>query len=702
MIRFLFILFLLVALNADAATYYVKTTGSDSNNCTAAQTESTPKLTILSALDCLNDAVGDGAGHTVLVFAGTYTDEINENSAVIPSGTSWSAPFTLKANTVGDVIIRAVGGTGSLAVRLTHGVSKYAIIQDFVYNCDSIADRESCIGVNGASYVRFSGIEMKNVKSNGFSVSLASNHIEWIGGSIHDGLFDFTGGLGGNFGYAMYLSGSDLLVERAKFYNMPSYAIHNYNGSPNRNQFRYNEIYNFGQSTTSSCGILLGTGADNIATRNIVRNGGSTGICSDNGSTRSLIYNNTIVGNLVGISLAANTTGAIAKNNVMSANTTNFSDASSGAIKTTNFCTTSGGTTNCSASGASAGFVSSTDFNLAVGSSLINAGTVTIGALPSPLTGNVTVAYNGSLPDIGAFETWAISNCNVGDVASNKLRCNVENNVNPPALTPSSTGWTVLEAAGSKAFTGPSVIGGGSVLEFTVTVAYGSGTSCDLQYATTGTASDSALIGNALNQRLNAISSVTCTNTVSAPGTAVLTQTHARVRGLYGAEVALGADWKAAVDTASTIIPGGAARIRVKGKATTANPAAFNPTLQYDFNSSGSWATWTDTCSASVQVCAVGTSLSLGALNTEATTEQLTSDLATNVACAVVLTSSAVPLIDPSTDSEWECEYAIKLHSSIAVGTVIRFRMIKDGATAFDTYTVYPTLTVVNPGFQQL
>src|SRR2546426_9896505 len=48
----------------EAATYYVATTGSDSNTRVQAQTPSTPKQTINAALDRLGTAADPGAGAT--------------------------------------------------------------------------------------------------------------------------------------------------------------------------------------------------------------------------------------------------------------------------------------------------------------------------------------------------------------------------------------------------------------------------------------------------------------------------------------------------------------------------------------------------------------------------------------------------------------------------------------------------------------
>src|SRR5881296_3167391 len=114
----------------EAATYYVATTGSDSSTCTQAQNPSTPKRTINAALNCLGTAAYAGAGHTVEVAAGTYVETINNN---LPGGSSWSAPFTLKAATLGTVTLQPPSGAPGCML-IARATSKYAIISGMI--CD--------------------------------------------------------------------------------------------------------------------------------------------------------------------------------------------------------------------------------------------------------------------------------------------------------------------------------------------------------------------------------------------------------------------------------------------------------------------------------------------------------------------------------------------------------------------------------------
>src|SRR5215831_13853034 len=73
----LVLLLTLFPVIAHGATYYVATTGSDSNSCRSAQSQSAPKLTINAGIGCLS------AGDTLIVKQGIYNEVIDDT---IPSG----------------------------------------------------------------------------------------------------------------------------------------------------------------------------------------------------------------------------------------------------------------------------------------------------------------------------------------------------------------------------------------------------------------------------------------------------------------------------------------------------------------------------------------------------------------------------------------------------------------------------------------
>src|SRR5262245_37597800 len=92
---------LLSAIAAEAATYYVSTTGNDANSCAQAQSVATAKQTIPAGVACL---VG---GDTLLVRAGTYPGQEVRNP---PSGSSGA--YTIIKGYPGDAKpqITNVGG----------------------------------------------------------------------------------------------------------------------------------------------------------------------------------------------------------------------------------------------------------------------------------------------------------------------------------------------------------------------------------------------------------------------------------------------------------------------------------------------------------------------------------------------------------------------------------------------------------------
>src|SRR5438046_4223923 len=174
----------LIPALAHSTTYYVATTGSDSNTCTQAQNPSTPKRTINAALNCLGTAAYAGAGHTVQVAAGTYVETINNN---LPGGSSWSAPFTLTAAALGTVIIQPPVGAARCLLIAAAG-SQYAILSGLV--CDGVNISAEGIKISDstsgtASFIRLQDIEIKNAKHHGIAVTRSTDN-EFIRITAHD------------------------------------------------------------------------------------------------------------------------------------------------------------------------------------------------------------------------------------------------------------------------------------------------------------------------------------------------------------------------------------------------------------------------------------------------------------------------------------------------------------------------------------
>src|SRR6266545_7368291 len=109
----LVMLFTMFPVLAHGATYYVAKTGSDSNSCSNAQSQSQPKLTINAGVGCLN-----AAGDTLVVKSGVY-DEILNN--VIPSGSPGNQ-VTVKSEVQYGAIIRpATFGSTAYIISIMNG-----------------------------------------------------------------------------------------------------------------------------------------------------------------------------------------------------------------------------------------------------------------------------------------------------------------------------------------------------------------------------------------------------------------------------------------------------------------------------------------------------------------------------------------------------------------------------------------------------
>src|SRR5262249_22498679 len=112
---------------------------------------------------------------------------------------------------------------------------------------------------------------------------------------------------------------------------------------------------------------------------------------------------------------------------------------------------------------------------------------------------DVGLPFNGSAPDIGAFETVPLVGCTVASDDPSRITCDFENNVHPP-LAPATdiAGWSVARAGAADPVASVVAKWPGQV-QIQVAIAFAAGDSCSLSY-TPGDLSDSALIGGSMTQ----------------------------------------------------------------------------------------------------------------------------------------------------------------------------------------------------------
>ena len=162
---------------ANASTYYVAKSGSDSMSCAQSQSQATPRLTITAGLTCLS------GGDTLYIKAGTYAESI---SGGIPSGSA-GAPTMVRAYQSEVVTIRpTTGGPAGDAVWFRSGQS-YITLSGLIIDGSNVsvqgirfneivhhiriensevknAPSSSCIGVSGTNSYLVHHLTFSNLK----------------------------------------------------------------------------------------------------------------------------------------------------------------------------------------------------------------------------------------------------------------------------------------------------------------------------------------------------------------------------------------------------------------------------------------------------------------------------------------------------------------------------------------------------------
>lgn len=672
---------LLVATNAHATDRWASPSGSGST-CSYAS-----PCSVTTAQGQLV------SGDSLKLKDGTYTDIALTNP--LPSGISSSQPTCMIGESRSGVQIvpsNAVSGTTILLSSSRSNICFKDFTMDGVNQSSTGSKTAIQIGNNAA----ITGLVLDNlhIRRYGYNrtacdSSSAGNGViinnESDGAILRNSTFDENGCVnesdGDPSGHGIYWRASNGVVEHNSFTNNRNYGIQFYSSlnDVQNNVFRYNYVVgNWSGIYFASSGGGNGT---NYAYNNIIANNDNIGI---NIAWGNYFYNNTVYGNATGI----NTSGSCTLiNNLVVGNSTNKS-GTCGTAETTN--RTSGTATDYMIDPANG------NFSLKESSAAIDAGTV--------ITGFSEGRYVGAGVDQGALEAPTRNKAVVEDAADTTYA--ILFNL-PTQSTRDGTGLQTCTVAnfavvvdGGGATESSCAINGSSIVEITLGAAVTVGQT--LTDAMTRSAApslmDNVAIGdpngtlgtNYHNAYVLTYSAAAGVNNVDAGGgLPALTQSRFRFHYLNGTEAS--PTGHAAENTSVTLPRGAAFRLRVKFK-TDDDPASTTFTLRYS-KDAGAYTAIPDTVGADL-ISWYGT---IGASDIPtagtATTELLTSDEATNVACAVIRTSADYPTLDFN-NGETECEYVIQISNSVSIGTTYDFRVYKSDGTALDTYTLTPRLTI--------
>ncbi|MDT7041556.1 right-handed parallel beta-helix repeat-containing protein [Candidatus Nitronereus thalassa] len=368
------------AFSYAASNYYVATNGNDGNSCSSAKSESTPKKTINSGVGCL------APGDTLYVKSGTYNEWLNNS---IPGGTSWSSPVTVSAYPGHTVIIKGPSGVDR-TIHIQGANKKYIILNGLIVdaqnsNYDAIKLTRNGAG-DEANHIRIQNCEIRNAKNIGIMVGVGSDSHEFLNLNLHDnGTVDVKGD--GLYGYAIYIEGSNSVLEESIIWNSGSWGVHVYNGhdnNANNNIIRKNIIYDNAMKRNTG-GVIIGSGSGNMVYNNIIRNN-YKGIRLNRAAK---VFHNTVYDNpSMAVELASGGSSSEIRNNIFWKNGTNGIVGS--AISSHNLS-------------SNPGFVSESnnDFKLTSSSLAIDAGTNLSEVSDDFLGGS---RPQGNKSDIGAYE----------------------------------------------------------------------------------------------------------------------------------------------------------------------------------------------------------------------------------------------------------------------------------------------------------
>jgi hypothetical protein len=278
-------------------TYYVSTTGSDSNPGTITQ----PFATINYGVSVLQP------GDTLLIRAGRYAEALLDN---LPSGTSWNAPVTIAAYPGETVTMRP--GSGFYIVEEYGITASYVIFSGIIFDGTGISSDDFYLSGTSSGNPNHIGVincEVKNAGNEGIELENAGagpNYCEFINDQVHNNGTT-------SFQHGFYIQSNNNLIDGCQIYANAGLGgqIFKQNGVGSA-YCSYNIVRNcriYGNDTAGGgrAAFVLDVGTGNEFYNNVVYDNPNEGLKVEYGATNTLVYNNTFYNNgSYGISVGYN------------------------------------------------------------------------------------------------------------------------------------------------------------------------------------------------------------------------------------------------------------------------------------------------------------------------------------------------------------------------------------------------------------
>jgi hypothetical protein len=434
-----------------------------------------------------NALANESAGDTIAMRAGTYLEGVQGGTEL--SNGSAGAPTTLTNYNGESVTLRPSSGAHVIFISGTgrHHITIHGLIVDGANNTfEGIKFGDGVLNSTSNNII-IEDCEIKNSARNGVLGDGFNQTLRRL--SVHN---NGRTQPAAPYAHGFYYTGRDSTLDSNTVYDNWGYGIQIYasgcNGTscPHGITLTRNVFYGNGAATSSLAQVVIG-GYNNVIRNNVVRPGTvqrhglqiSSSQCGNNGPNTA--DNNTLYATSAQLGFTTACNNLTIRNNVV----IGWGTPISGSVTSVS---------NRTSGTASDLFTSPpTDLSLKAGSAAINAGT------------SCQLAFNGSSCDQGAFES--IPAPTMATATGNTVDVTLPMSTNTPVLPATGQTTWVVKFGGVARGTVSAVkkTGTDSVVQLTYDGAACANTDTMTIDYTVGTVTDSARIGNSLNQPLHAL-----------------------------------------------------------------------------------------------------------------------------------------------------------------------------------------------------